>query len=130
MSTRAYPFLMFTGQAEAAMRLYVSVFSGQIDELTHWGAAQPGKENTVMRARFTAAGQTVLCSDSPVAHGFSFTPSFSFFVDCTSEAELEHAAAVLGEGGKVLMPLDNYGFSRRFTWLSDRFGVSWQLNLP
>ena len=31
---------------------------------------------------------------------------------------------------KVLMPLDNYGFSKRFGWLQDRFGVSWQLNLP
>ena len=29
-----------------------------------------------------------------------------------------------------MMPLDNYGFSRGFGWLSDRFGVSWQLNLP
>ncbi|CAM5407966.1 hypothetical protein MAUB1S_06937 [Mycolicibacterium aubagnense] len=30
----------------------------------------------------------------------------------------------------MLMPLDNYGFSRRFAWLNDRFGVSWQINLP
>lgn len=33
------------------------------------------------------------------------------------------------EGGEVLMPLDDYGFSTRFGWLNDRFGVSWQLNL-
>jgi predicted 3-demethylubiquinone-9 3-methyltransferase (glyoxalase superfamily) len=37
---------------------------------------------------------------------------------------------VLSEGGGVLMPLGNYGFSRRFGWVNDRFGVSWQLNLP
>jgi len=35
----------------------------------------------------------------------------------------------LAEGGRVLMPLNNYGFSQRFGWLADRFGVSWQLNL-
>ena len=32
--------------------------------------------------------------------------------------------------GAVMMPLDNYGFSKQFAWVSDRYGVSWQLNLP
>jgi len=36
----------------------------------------------------------------------------------------------LADGGETLMPLDDYGSSRRFGWISDRFGVSWQLNLP
>lgn len=36
----------------------------------------------------------------------------------------------LSEGGGVAMPLDDYGFSARFGWGIDRFGVSWQLNLP
>lgn len=36
----------------------------------------------------------------------------------------------MAAGGKVLMLLNNYGFSARFGWLNDRFGVSWQLNLP
>lgn len=35
-----------------------------------------------------------------------------------------------GQIGKVLMPLGEYGFSRRFGWVNDRFGVSWQINLP
>jgi predicted 3-demethylubiquinone-9 3-methyltransferase (glyoxalase superfamily) len=46
-----------------------------------------------------------------------------------SDAEIERLSAALVAGGKVLMPLDNYGFSRRFTWVCDKFGVSWQLNL-
>jgi predicted 3-demethylubiquinone-9 3-methyltransferase (glyoxalase superfamily) len=72
----------------------------------------------------------VMCIDSPVKHQFTFTPSFSFFVDCASEDDLRRLAAALGEGGPVLMALANYGFSRLFTWVNDRFGVSWQLNLP
>ena len=71
-----------------------------------------------------------MCIDSPVPHAFTFTPAFSFFVDVPSEAELRRLAAALGEGGGIMMPLANYGFSRLFTWLNDRYGVSWQLNWP
>ena len=71
-----------------------------------------------------------MCIDSAVSHGFTFTPSMSIFVDCGSAAELERAFAALAAGGAVLMPLENYGFSTRFGWVNDRFGVSWQLNLP
>ena len=75
-------------------------------------------------------GQTVLVSDSYISHDFTFTPSVSLFVTCEDEVELERLVADLGEDGKTLMPLDNYGFSQRFAWVVDRFGVSWQLNLP
>jgi predicted 3-demethylubiquinone-9 3-methyltransferase (glyoxalase superfamily) len=51
------------------------------------------------------------------------------FVECESEEELRSFAGSLDEDGKVLMGIDNYGFSRLFTWVQDRFGVSWQLNL-
>ena len=71
-----------------------------------------------------------MCFDSPVKHAFTFTPASSLFVECESEDEIDRIAAALGDGGAVLMPLADYGFSRRFTWLNDRFGVSWQLNLP
>lgn len=79
---------------------------------------------------FSLAGQNVMCIDSPAKHAFTFTPAFSFFVDCASEDEVRRYAAALGEGGQTFMPLGNYGFSQLFTWVGDRFGVSWQLNLP
>ena len=129
--TTIRPFLMFEGAAEEAMSLYVSLFPGsRVDSIRKYGPGEPGPEGTVQLASFTLAGQTVMCIDSPAKHAFTFTPSFSFFVDLETGEELERLAAILGEGGAVMMPLDNYGFSRRFTWLSDRFGVSWQLNLP
>ncbi len=131
MSVAVRPFLMFEGNAEEAMNTYVSVVPGsKIIDLEKYGAGGPGKEGTVMRGTFAVAGQVVQCTDSPIKHAFTFTPSFSFFVDCESEAQLESLWAALSEGGGTMMPLDNYGFSRRFGWLSDRFGVSWQLNLP
>jgi predicted 3-demethylubiquinone-9 3-methyltransferase (glyoxalase superfamily) len=83
-----------------------------------------------MTAVFTLAGQRLMCSDSFVQHQFSFTPSVSLFVDCADEAELDRLYAALSEKGGVLMPLGEYGFSRKFGWVNDRFGVSWQVNLP
>jgi predicted 3-demethylubiquinone-9 3-methyltransferase (glyoxalase superfamily) len=53
----------------------------------------------------------------------------SIFVDCEDEAELDEAFKELSAGGEVLMPVGDYGFSAKFGWVNDRFGVSWQLNL-
>ncbi len=80
-------------------------------------------------AVFTLCGREFMCSDSPIKHDFSFTPASSTFVDFESIADLERTFRILSEGGHVLMPLENYGFSRRFGSLNDRFGVSWQLNV-
>lgn len=131
MGTTARPFLMFEGKAEEAMRFYVSLFAdGKILDLDRWAPGEPGPEGSFKKATFSVAGQTVICFDSPVKHNFTFTPAFSLFVDCESEDQLRRLCAALIEGGVALMPLNNYGFSRLFVWLNDRFGVSWQLNLP
>lgn len=128
---RITPFLMFEGNAEEAMTFYLSVFDdAELVELTRHGGEGPGREGSVQHATFSLAGQQFLCIDSPVQHAFGFTPSLSLFVRCRDEAELERLYAALGEGGTQLMPLGEYGFSRRFGWVNDRFGVSWQLNLP
>ena len=74
--------------------------------------------------------QEIRCIDSSIKHEFTFTPSMSLFVTCASEAEIKALAAKLAQGGKELMPLDSYGFSKLFTFVEDRFGVSWQLFLP
>ncbi len=130
MSDKVRPFLMFEGTAEAAMNLYVSLIPGSaIGEVRRYGPGEAGTEGTIHLAHFTLAGQEVMCIDSPVHHAFTFTPSFSFFLTCESEAELRRLAVALGEGGAVMMEIGDYGFSRLFTWLSDRYGVSWQLNL-
>ena len=131
MATTVRPFLMFEGRANEAIAFYVGLIpNSDIVDVTRYGAGEPGPEGTVKFAVVRLAGQQVLFSDSFVSHGFTFTPSLSLFVDCESEADLERIFAGLSEGGGVLMPLGNYGFSRRFGWVYDRFGVSWQLNLP
>ena len=113
------------------MNYYTSLIEdSQITSIVRYGPDGPGKEGTVMQATFTLKGQEFMCIDSHVRHQFSFTPSFSLFATCDTEEELDNLYHELIEGGQALMPLGDYGFSKKFGWLNDRFGVSWQLNLP
>ena len=131
MAKSVTPFLMFEGCAEAAANLYISVFPGSaIQKIERYGSGEHGTEGSVKQCEFVVAGLRIRCFDSPIEHAFTFTPSVSLFVDCESEAELDAAFARLSVDGAVMMPPGNYGFSAKFAWLKDRFGVSWQLNLP
>lgn len=122
-------FLMFEGQAEEAMNLYLSVFpESEVIHIDRYGPDEDGVEGTVRLARFSLAGQEYMCIDSSISHEFTFTPSISLYVECDSEAEFDELFAKLSDGGSMLMPPDNYGFSTKFGWLADRFGVSWQVN--
>ena len=125
---KATPFLMFQVQAQGALALYRTAFP-DLEELLLQEHAEGPQAGQIAMAQVRFAGQEVMLFDSPPVHDFTFTPSFSFWIDCGSEEELRHLAAALQAGGAALMPLDNYGFSRLFTWVQDRFGVSWQLNL-
>ena len=123
-------FLMFTGQAEAAMKLYTSLFKqSAIVNITRYGANDMGAEGTVQLATFTLNGQEFMAIDSNAVHAFTFTPSMSLYVRCEDDAEIDRVFAALSAGGQILMPLEQYPFSRKFGWLADRFGVSWQLSL-
>ena len=130
--TSILPFLMFqNGKASAALDFYARIFpDARIDKIERYGPGEASPEGTIRLARFTIGGQSVKCIDSPVPHAFDFTPSMSLFVACDSKEQLDSLGAALGEGGATLMPPGNYGFSRWFCWLQDRWGVSWQLNLP
>ena len=130
MARTVTTFLMFDGVAEEAMGFYVSLLPrSEITRIERYGPGQGGPEGSVKLAHFVLGGQAMMCIDSPIKHAFTFTPSMSLFVECESAAELEDLFGRLSAGGQVLMPLDGYGFSTRFGWVNDRFGVSWQLNL-
>jgi predicted 3-demethylubiquinone-9 3-methyltransferase (glyoxalase superfamily) len=128
--TSAKPFLMFQGgTAQAALDLYFATFpDSRMINVERYAQGEPGPAGSIKVATFTLCGREFMCSDSPIKHGFTFTPASSTFVEFDSLAELERVYAALMEGGQALMPLGNYGFSARFGWLNDRFGVSWQLN--
>lgn len=121
---------MFKGQAEEAMNFYVSLFAdSNVKSVIHYDENGPGAPGSVMHAIFTLNGKEYMCIDSAVEHSFGFTPAVSLYVRCETEAEIDHLFAALSQNGAVFMSLDNHGFSEKFGWLQDRFGVSWQLNL-
>jgi len=126
------PFFTFQDNtAEEAMKFYTGLFDNStIGEVTRYGKDGPGKEGSVMLAAFTLDGKGFLCSDSYIRHDWDFTPAISMYVECQTAEELEMLSDSLSEGGTVFMPAGDYGFSRKFAWVGDRFGISWQLNLP
>ena len=111
------------------MNFYISLFeNSRVIEIERYGKDGPAKEGTIMKASFELNGSRFICSDSFVKHEWDFTPGVSVWVDCQSEEELETLFAQLSQNGEVMMPLNNYGFSQKFGFVADRFGVSWQLN--
>ena len=111
------------------MRFYVELFpDSEIGQIVRYGADETVPEGSFKKADFTLGGQAFICLNSPIKHAFTFTPSISLFVECDNEEELNRLFESLSQSGEVLMPPDNYGFGKKFGWVNDRFGVSWQLN--
>ena len=122
-------FLMFDGRAEEAMIFYISLFgNSEILSVSRYAQGDAGAEGTVKYAVFSLNGQQFICIDSSVKHGFTFTPAMSLYVNCESDEQINHLFRKLSENGQILMPLDSYPFSKKYGWIADRFGISWQLN--
>jgi|TARA_B100001750_G_scaffold213743_1_gene196452 predicted 3-demethylubiquinone-9 3-methyltransferase (glyoxalase superfamily) len=129
--TKVKTHMMFQGDAKKAVDLYSSAFKDfEVGDVESYGEGEQVVEGLFKLANVSFAGHELIIFDSPPVHDFSFSPSMSIFVDFDTQDELEAAFAKLSEDGEVMMPLDNYGFGRRFGWITDRYGVSWQLNLP
>lgn len=131
MNKQITTFLTFqANNAEQAMNFYVDLFdNSKITDIQRYGKDGPAKEGTIMRATFELNGKQFICSDSYITHDWTFTPAVSNWVECESEKEIESLFKKLSENGDIKMPLDNYGFSQKFGFTEDKFGVSWQLNL-
>ena len=132
MKNQIKTFLTFQdNNAENAMNFYVELFpNSKVTDLQRWGKGTPGEEGKIMFATFELNGSPFMCSDSPPIHDWNFSPAVSNYLDCDNEVELERLFSKLSENGTITMPLNNYGFSQKFGWVIDQFGISWQLNLP
>ena len=109
MSNLIYPCLWFDGQAKEAASFYCSIFNNS--KIT--------SENPMV-VMFDLEGQkTMALNGGPM---FKINPSISFFVNCSSNDEVDNLWQKLSDGGSALMPLDTYPWSPKYGWVKDKFG--------
>jgi predicted 3-demethylubiquinone-9 3-methyltransferase (glyoxalase superfamily) len=117
--------LWYDKEAKEAAMFYISLFEqSKLVNTTILGGTPSGDAELV---NFELAGQAF----SAISAGpyFKFNPSISLMVACTSVDEVNTKWKALSEGGTELMPLGEYPFSKRYGWIQDRYGLSWQLML-
>jgi predicted 3-demethylubiquinone-9 3-methyltransferase (glyoxalase superfamily) len=117
------PCLWFDGLAEEAATFYTSLFDDSriVRRVTFGDSPAP------VTVDFELAGfRAVALNGGPQ---FRFTPAVSFFVMCPTAGETDRVWQALAEGGRAMMPLGEYPWSRRYGWTADRFGFTWQVML-
>jgi len=110
------PFLWFDSQAEEAATYYVSVFDDSaITGISRYPENTPGPAGSVMTVQFTLKGQEFTALNG--GPEFDFTPAVSLYVHCKDQDEVDRYWDALLEGGR----------SQSCGWVTDRFGVTWQI---
>jgi predicted 3-demethylubiquinone-9 3-methyltransferase (glyoxalase superfamily) len=122
---RIVPYLWFDSKAAEAAELYCSVLPDSAIRSSSSLSGTPSGEVDILSVRL-AGQEMTLMSAGPF---FPFNPSVSFLVSCEAAAEVDRIVSRLGDSGGELMPLGAYPFSDRYVWITDRFGLSWQVML-
>lgn len=116
--------LWFNTEAVEATKTYVSLFSNS--KITNQSVIKNTPSGDCDMLWFTLAGQEFASiSAGPY---FKLNPSISFFVEFTSEEESAKVWRTLIDGGKALMEYAEYPWAKKYGWLQDKYGVSWQLS--
>jgi two-component system sensor histidine kinase QseC len=109
--------LWFDGNAEEAVKFYTGIFSNsRIDDVMYYGEAGPGKAGSVLSMTFHIEGREFIALNG--GPQFTFTPAISMFVKCETQAEVDTLWDKLLAGG---------GTPVQCGWLTDRYGISWQI---
>jgi predicted 3-demethylubiquinone-9 3-methyltransferase (glyoxalase superfamily) len=109
-------FLWFDGQAEEAANFYISIFkNSKVGRILRHGDAGPGPKGSVLTVEFQLEGQQFVALNG--GPQYQFTPAISLFVNCETQDEIDDLWEKLTAGGKEV----------QCGWLTDRFGVSWQI---
>lgn len=121
-------FFAFAGTSENAMNFYVSVFpDSKIISVDYFKKGERGEEGKVLNGTFELMGKKFMVLDMEKQYAVPFSWSISQFVICRSENEFDSLFAKLSEGGTVMMGPEQVNQLRKVSWVTDKFGVTWQL---
>ena len=135
MSARLNPYLGFRDNARQAMEFYRSVFGGDLtmSSFADFHASDdPSEQEKVMHSQLvTDSGLTLMASDTPNRMGYNPGDNFSVSLSggAEDEGELRGYWEKLSDGGTVTMPLDTAPWGDVFGMCTDRFGISWLVNI-
>jgi predicted 3-demethylubiquinone-9 3-methyltransferase (glyoxalase superfamily) len=123
MKQKIATHLWFDKEAKEAAKFYTSIFrDSRIGEIITIRNTPSGDTDIV---NIELYGQEfTLISAGPL---FKFNPSVSFLVSCKTKEEVSALWKQLSKGGTALMELGSYPFSERYSWIQDKYGLSWQL---
>jgi len=129
---RITPFLWFDNNAEEAVNFYTSLFdNSNIAAITRYNeqsaSASGQKSGAAMTISFQLEGQNFAALNG--GPHFKLNQSISFFVYCESDEKIEKIFKKLSADGEVIFPLDKYDWSKKYAWVVDKFGLSWQLDV-
>ncbi|KGL37437.1 hypothetical protein BMT55_08985 [Listeria newyorkensis] len=122
-------FLTFSGEAEAAMDFYVELFGKDAKALgkTYIGENDRGETGKLLNGTFEIRGQSFMVMDMEAEYATPFSWATTILVQCEEESEFDRLFAAFSDGGSVMMgPIELPPF-KKVTWVTDKFGVTWQL---
>ena len=133
MQTQLNPYLSFKDNARQAMEYYRTVFGGKLTMSTfkEFHASQdPSEDEKIMHSMLEADnGIVFMASDTPRAMEYHPGSNISMSLSGDNEAEMRGYYEKLSNGGTIGMPLEKAPWGDTFGMLTDRFGVSWLVNI-
>ena len=127
---RMTPFLTLNGNAQKAMEFYESVFpDSKINKLVLFEEnANVSLNGKVFDGRMTILGEELFFLDMPPEYPApDFTWASTLLLNCKDEEEFDHIFAGLSKDGSVMMGPEPSGNLRKAAWVTDQFGVTWQI---
>ena len=134
MNTRLNPYIGFRDTAKQAGQFYQSMFGGELT-ISTFGEFQasedPAEKDKIMHAMLTSDGGLVLmAADTPKSMDNSSGNNYSVSLSGDNDAELQGYWDKLTVDGTVTEPLERAPWGDSFGMCTDKFGVSWMVNIP